>query len=208
MAGYTAGALDGETNSGGNDIFLTKYDASGARQWTRLSGTAGGDESGWAAVAVYGSDSIYVTGYTSGALDGETNAGGSDIFLMKYNSSGTKQWTRLLGTASSDVGWSVAVDGSGNVYVAGTTEGDLDGQTNSGGTYDTFLTKYNSSGTKQWTRLLGNGTELLTPTPWPSTAAATSSSQATPGGPSTVRAMPACWTSTLPSTTPRGLASG
>ena len=159
VAGYTAGALDGETNSGGNDIFLTKYDASGARQWTRLSGTAGGDESGWAAVAVYGSDSIYVTGYTSGALDGETSAGGSDIFLMKYNSSGTKQWTRLLGTASSDVGWGVAVDGSGNVYVAGTTEGDLDGQTHSGGTYDTFLTKYNSSGTKQWTRLLGNGTE-------------------------------------------------
>ena len=159
VAGYTAGALDGETNSGGNDIYLTKYDASGARQWTRLSGTAGGDESGWAAVAVYGSDSIYVTGYTSGALDGEISAGGSDIFLMKYNSSGTKQWTRLLGTASSDVGWGVAVDGSGNVYVAGTTEGDLDGQTHSGGTYDTFLTKYNSSGTKQWTRLLGNGTE-------------------------------------------------
>jgi fibronectin type 3 domain-containing protein len=159
VAGYTAGALDGETNSGGNDIFLTKYDASGARQWTRLSGTAGGDESGWAAVAVYGSDSIYVTGYTSGNLDGETNAGGSDIFLMKYNSSGTKQWTRLLGTASSDVGWGVAVDGSGNVYVAGTTEGALDGQTHSGGTNDTFLTKYNSSGTKQWTRLLGNGTE-------------------------------------------------
>jgi chitodextrinase len=159
VAGYTAGALDGETNSGGNDIYLTKYDASGARQWTRLSGTAGGDESGWAAVAVYGTDSIYVTGYTSGALDGETSAGGSDIFLMKYNSSGTKQWTRLLGTASDDVGWGVAVDGSGNVYVAGTTEGNLDGQTHSGGTYDTFLTKYNASGTKQWTRLLGNGTE-------------------------------------------------
>jgi chitodextrinase len=159
VAGRTAGNLDGESNAGGDDVFLVKFDSSGTRQWTRLSGTAGGDDAGWSAVAVDGSGNVYVTGYTTGDLDGETNAGGSDIFLMKYNSSGTKQWTRLLGTASSDAGYGVAVDGSGNVYVTGTTEGALDGQTHSGGTYDTFLTKYNASGTKQWTRLLGNGTE-------------------------------------------------
>jgi len=157
VAGYTAGNLDGETNSGGNDIFLTKYDASGARQWTRLSGTAVGDEAGWGAVAVDGSGNIYVTGYTSGNLDGETNAGGSDAVLIHYNSSGTKQWTRLLGTAVSDSAWAVAVDGSGNVYISGFTDGNLGGETNSGGT-DAFLAKYNSSGTLQWTRLLGNAT--------------------------------------------------
>ena len=56
-----------------------------------------GDESGWDAVAVDGSGNIYVTGYTSGDLDGETNAGGSDTVLIKYNSSGTKQWTRCWG---------------------------------------------------------------------------------------------------------------
>jgi len=161
VAGYTNGDLDGEANAnpGTSDIFLTKYNSAGTRQWTRLAGTTGSDQSGWAAVAVYGSDSIYITGYASGNLDGETNAGGADIVLMKYNSSGTRQWTRLLGTASDDVGYGVAVDGSGNVYVSGTTEGALDGQTHSGGTYDTFLVKYNSSGTRQWTRLLGNGTE-------------------------------------------------
>jgi len=75
VAGYTAGNLDGETNNGGDDIFLTKYDSSGARQWTRLSGTAVADASGWSAVAVDGSGNIYVTGYTSGNLDGETNGG-------------------------------------------------------------------------------------------------------------------------------------
>ncbi|MBP8695902.1 MAG: SBBP repeat-containing protein [Syntrophobacterales bacterium] len=161
VAGYTAGHLDGEVNAnpGTNDIFLTKYDASGARQWTRLSGTAGEDEAGWSAVAVDASGNVYVTGWTAGDLDGETNAGGSDIFLMKYNSSGAKQWTRLLGTTAEDAGWGVAVDGSGNIYVSGTTRGNLDGETHSGGTYDTFLAKYNSSGTRQWTRLLGNGTE-------------------------------------------------
>ena len=157
VAGYTAGALDGETNNGGDDIFLTKYNSAGTRQWTRLSGTSGSDQSGWGAVAVDGSGNIYVVGNTSGDLDGETNAGGSDAVLIKYNSSGTKQWTRLLGTAVSDSAWAVAVDGSGNIFISGFTDGNLGGETNSGGT-DAFLAKYNSSGTLQWTRLLGNAT--------------------------------------------------
>ena len=37
------------------------------------------------------SGNIYVTGKTGGGLDGNTSSGGSDIFLVKYNSSGTKQ---------------------------------------------------------------------------------------------------------------------
>ena len=154
VAGYTAGALDGETNSGGDDIYLTKYNSAGTRQWTRLAGTTGSDQSGWGAVAVDGSGNSYVTGYTSGNLDGETNAGGSDAVLIKYDSSGSKLWTRLLGTAGSDSAWAVAVDGSGNIYISGFTDGNLGGETNSGGT-DAFLAKYNSSGTLQWTRLLG-----------------------------------------------------
>ena len=157
VAGYTAGALDGETNNGGDDIFLTKYNSAGTRQWTRLSGTSGSDQSGWGAVAVDGSGNIYVVGNTSGDLDGETNAGGSDAVLIKYNSSGTKQWTRLLGTAVSDSAWAVAVDGGGNIFISGFTDGNLGGETNSGGT-DAFLAKYNASGTLQWTRLLGNAT--------------------------------------------------
>jgi hypothetical protein len=37
------------------------------------------------------SGSVYLTGATSQGLDGNTNAGGSDIFLMKFDSNGTKQ---------------------------------------------------------------------------------------------------------------------
>ena len=43
------------------------------------------------------SDNIYVTGYTLGELDGNTNLGGRDIFLLKYTSIGTKQWAKQLG---------------------------------------------------------------------------------------------------------------
>jgi len=105
-------------------------------------------------VSTDSSGNIYVTGYTYGGLDGNTNSGEWDIFLVKYNSSGTKQWTKQLGTSSSDSGNGVTTDSSGNIYVTGYTRGGLDGNTNSG-SYDIFLVKYNSSGTKQWTKQLG-----------------------------------------------------
>ena len=89
-----------------------------------------------------------MTGYTSGDLDGNTNSGSFDIFLVKYNSSGTKQWTKQLGTSSVDKGRGVTTDSSDNIYVTGGTDGDLDGNTNSG-SVDIFLVKYNSDGVKQ-----------------------------------------------------------
>ena len=152
VTGSTEGDLDGNTNSGGQDIFLVKYDSSGTKQWTKQLGTSGNDY-GWS-VTTDTSGNIYVTGGTSGGLDGNTSSGESDIFLVKYDSSGTKQWTKQLGTSSNDYGYGVTTDSSGNIYVTGWTYGGLDGNTSSG--YDDiFLVKYDSSGTKQWTKQLG-----------------------------------------------------
>jgi len=153
VTGYTTGGLDGNTNSGGKDIFLVKYNSSGTKRWTKQLGTSSGDESGQG-VTTDSLDNIYVTGDTLGDLDGNISSGYSDIFLVKYNSSGTKQWTKQLGTSSGDEGNGVSTDLSDNIYVFGTTYGGLDGNTNSGGR-DIFLVKYNSSGTKQWTKQLG-----------------------------------------------------
>jgi chitodextrinase len=140
VSGYTTGNLDGQTNAGGEDIFLVKYDSTGARQWTRLSGTAGNDRG--ESVAVHNvTGNVYVTGTTAGSLDGQAYSGSGDVYLMKYNSSGTKQWTRLLGTTAIDNAFSVAVDSNENVYVTGSTNGNLGGQTSSGGT-DAFVARY------------------------------------------------------------------
>jgi len=167
VTGYTYGDLDGNTSSGGQDIFLVKYNSSGTKQWTKQLGSSGWD---WGnGVTTDSSGNIYVTGYTNGGLDGNTNSGYGDIFLVKYNSSGTKQWTKQLGTSSSDSGNGVTTDSSGNIYVTGSTGGGLDGNTNYGNDCsvppgfwnsinncsDIFLVKYNSSGTKQWTKQLG-----------------------------------------------------
>jgi len=152
VTGYTLGELDGNTNSGGRDIFLLKYTSIGTKQWTKQLGTFSIDSGN--GVTTDSSGNIYVTGDTLGDLDGNTNSGGEDIFLIKYNSSGTKQWTKQLGTSSTDIGIGVTTDSSGNIYVTGYTLGDLDGNTSSGGD-DIFLVKYDSSGTKQWTKQLG-----------------------------------------------------
>ena len=56
-------------------------------------------------VATDSSANVYVTGYTEGGLDGNTSAGSADIFVLKYNSSGTKQWTNQIGTAGNDIAY-------------------------------------------------------------------------------------------------------
>ena len=152
VTGSTSGGLDGNTSSGGSDIFVVKYNSSGTKQWTQQFGTSSG-EVGYG-VTVDSLDNIYVTGEAEGGLDGNTNSGSNDIFLVKYNSGGTKQWTKQLGTSSNDKGLDVAVDSSNNIYVSGYTVGDLDNNTNFGDK-DAFVVKYNSSGDKQWTNLLG-----------------------------------------------------
>ncbi len=152
ITGFTNANLDGNTNQGSADIFLTKYDTAGTRIWTRQLGTSGSDQ-GWG-VGTDSAGNIYVTGCTFGNLDGNTNQGSGDIFLIKYDTSGTRIWTKQLGTTVDDAGLGVAVDPADNIYVTGYTFGNLDGNINQGW-YDIFLIKYDTSGTKHWTRQLG-----------------------------------------------------
>ena len=153
VTGFTYQHLDGNTSAGNADLFVVKYNSSGKKQWTKQLGTSKHDRA--RGVATDSSGNVYVTGDTYGGLDGNTNAGSNDLFVVKYNSSGTKQWTKQMGTSSTDSANGVAADSSGNVYVAGGTYGGLDGNTNAGNS-DLFVVKYNSSGTKQWTKQMGS----------------------------------------------------
>jgi uncharacterized delta-60 repeat protein len=149
LTGFTSGGLEG-VNSGGNDIFLVKYSSDGIKQWIEQFGSSG-DDSGLG-IRVDSKDNVYVTGFTEGGLDGNTNSGKQDIFLAKFNASGFKLWTKQLGTPLYDSANGLAIDSSDNIYVTGYTQGNL--YTYSGGK-DVFLVKFNSSGTKQWTRQFG-----------------------------------------------------
>jgi uncharacterized delta-60 repeat protein len=159
VSGLTTGNLDGQTNSGGNyDGFVTKYNPDGTKVWTKLLGTSGDDEA--IALTIGNDGAIYVSGITDGNLDGQTNSGGyGDGFITKYNPDGTKVWTKLLGTSGYDYAIALTTGNDGAIYVSGETNGNLDGQTYSGGTFDGFITKYNPDGTKVWTKLLGTSND-------------------------------------------------
>ena len=149
VSGYTEGSLEG-INAGSVDAFLTKFDSSGTEVWTQQIGTADVDYS--FSVAVDSSGNSYITGSTRGVLEG-TNAGSDDAFLTKFDSVGNEVWTQQIGTVSRDIIYSVAVDSSGNAFISGRTDGDLEG-TNAGSP-DAFLTKFDSSGNEVWTRQIG-----------------------------------------------------
>jgi hypothetical protein len=150
VTGYTDKALDGQTLLGTLDFFITKYNASGTRLWTVEDGASGAN-AGSAAITVDSSGNVYVAGSTNTAIDGQTLHGGVDLYITKYNSSGTRQWTVEDGaTGALTAGYGIALDSLANVYVTGSTTKAIDGQTLLG-SQDFFITKYNSSGTRQWT---------------------------------------------------------
>ena len=73
----------------------------------------------------------------------------ANLIVMEINS----RWTKLLGSSNDDESWGITAN-DGSIYITGATEGNLNGKANNGG-FDVFISKFNSDGNKEWTRLLG-----------------------------------------------------
>eukprot|EP00053_Salpingoeca_punica_P020724 m.212262 g.212262 ORF g.212262 m.212262 type:complete len:485 (-) comp19943_c0_seq1:337-1791(-) len=158
VAGFTNSAtLNGSTSAGSTDAFIAKYDNNGSRLWVRLLGSNTSDVV--FSVATDSTGNVFVAGHTfSASINGSnTNAGGADAFVGKYDNSGSLLWIKLLGGAGTEQGNDVATDVAGNVLVTGyTTSATLNGSTiTTIGAGDVFLAEFNSSGSLQWIRILG-----------------------------------------------------
>jgi outer membrane protein assembly factor BamB len=80
-------------------------------------------------------ESIYITGYTSGNLDGKSNKSRyGDAFIANYNSDGSKTWTQLLGFLNGGEGKGITTGSDGSIYIAG--------HTSDNGALATFIAKY------------------------------------------------------------------
>jgi DNA-binding beta-propeller fold protein YncE len=141
VAGLTAGALPDQTSAGANDAFLRKYDAAGKELWTRQFGSRKLEEVTGVAADETG---IYVAGFTSGVLPGQTGAGSSDVFVRKYDAQGKELWTRQFGTSEYDESRGIAVH-DGAIYVAGVTLGTVPGQS-ALGLYDAIVVRLRADG--------------------------------------------------------------
>jgi hypothetical protein len=150
------------TNAGDYDMFLVKYDATGNVVWAKSAGGSALDGALSFAVDAYGN--AYVAGYYESPtlIFGSTtltNAGSGDIFLVKYNASGNVVWAKSAGGTGLDEAMSIAVDASGNTYVAGyfSSYTLLFGSTTltSLGSEDIFLAKYDVNGNVVWAKKAG-----------------------------------------------------
>lgn len=133
VAGWTIGALKGQTSSGGRDIFIAKFDGAGTRQWLKQIGSPKDDR---AQDIVFDShnDQVVLVGGTDGNLLSNTSNGGEDAFVARFDRDGNTVGSRLLGSGRDDTANAAAVDPkTGDIFVAGWSEGDFDGQTNRGG---------------------------------------------------------------------------
>jgi hypothetical protein len=169
-------SIQGSPRSNNSDsAVLVKYDSNGIAQWART--VSGGDQSRFYSVAVDVSGNVYVVGtqdgtsiYTYGhgvRVQGMSPLGiGTNAVLVKYDSNGVAQWARTPSGGGDTVTagrtsrlFSLSVDSSGNVYVAGQQWGtdifnwgnevSIQG-TNAAG--NAVLVKYNSDGIAHWAR--------------------------------------------------------
>jgi hypothetical protein len=149
VSGKTNGMLDGK-NRGYNDGFITKIDSLGNTVWTRQFGSEGDEDIQWSAIDNKGC--VYITGSTTGVLDSR-NFGKEDIFVVKYNPAGNLEWTRQLGTDSTDVAKGIYADNNGGIYLTGMTGGKL-GQLSYGKT-DCIIIKLHDNGNQIFTYQFG-----------------------------------------------------
>ncbi len=159
-------------SAGGSDIFISKLDGAGNYVWAKRTGGTGIDVGNLITVDA---GNVYTTGYFYSTVDfnpgaGVSNlvsAGGSDIFICKLDAAGNFVWAKNMGGSINDISYSIAVDGSGNVYSTGYFQATADfdpgaatATLTSAGSFDIFISKLDVAGNYVWAKnMSGASTE-------------------------------------------------
>ena len=143
------------------EIYLAKYSNSGIIQWQKHFG---GNKPDYAnAIVCDGSGNVFITGeFTSTSISFGSNSitNGSatnerNRYLAKFDNSGNSVWAKGLSkiTAFSN---DLAIDGNGNLYVAGSVKDTTIFMQNAG-IFDAVIYKLNNNGQIQWIASAGDG---------------------------------------------------
>ena len=166
------GGSIGELSSfgGGQDILMVRIDNNNLPAGCVYAAGGSGNDRGLS-VTVDSNENIYVTGIFRNTATfnrhplGQTavtatSQGGSDMFIVKLNSSCELQWVYTAGGSENEFGYGIDVDRFDNVYATGVFKSTVDfgggNVTASGGDFDAFTLKLNSSGVFQWVRTFGD----------------------------------------------------
>ena len=122
-----------------SDILLIKYDQSGVQQWVAEYAGAGLNNDFPNDIELDSQGNIIVGGYSYSATVE------SDFATLKFDNDGNLLWDRLFNGSAWANDWitDIALDDSGNIYVAGITAGETSND-------DYGIIKYSADGTEVW----------------------------------------------------------
>lgn len=153
------------------DVFVTKLDANGNLVWAKNMGGAFWDE-GYG-IEIDKSGNVITTGYFKGWADFDPgpgvawliyNTSDADVFISKLDASGNLVFAKQFTSSnySTTYAYDVALDATDNIYIVGGWHADTDFDPGPGyyviraqGFSDGYVTKLNSSGDFQWTKVIG-----------------------------------------------------
>ncbi len=150
------------SNSGNYDIFIAKYDPLGNLIWVKGAGNTGEDVGN--GISIDDSDNIYITGkFSSSSLSFGNytlnNAGGFDMFIVKYDELGNVLWAKSEGGVGDDFGNGITIDSLSNPIVTGYFQSDtmsLGTETLiNQGIKNIFIVKYDSMSNIVWSKGAG-----------------------------------------------------
>lgn len=143
---YTTGAFRGTvdfdpgaatftlTSSGDWDVYVSKLDANGNFLWAKRFGSSGANDDQAFSITLDASNNVYTTGYFRSTVDFDpgaatftlTSSGNRDVFINVLDASGNFIRAKKLGGPGDDVGYSIAVNGAGQIYTCGYFNGTAD----------------------------------------------------------------------------------
>jgi len=137
IAGWTA-----SYGLGSGDLWLIKVDTSGNLQWNQTDGGIYYEDGSAIIQTVDGGFAVLGSTYSFGS-------GGSDIWLVKFNSLGIAQWRKTFGGTADDYGYSLVRTSDNGFAIVGST-GSF-----GAGIYDFWLIRTDNVGEVIWNKTYG-----------------------------------------------------
>jgi hypothetical protein len=153
IVGSTNGAFT-KPNKGGVDFFVVAYNQAGTLLWQDQIGTPAEDRA--VDIRIADNNDIYLCAQTSGSLARKNN-GQEDFVVARYNRSGKRLWLGQYGSQAKETSVCMEIGEQGQVYVGGTTYGNLASEESYCGQGDAFIVKIADTGELLWERQFGSG---------------------------------------------------
>lgn len=156
------------TSEGKLDVFVQKLDADGNFMWAKSMGGID-DDKGYSVTSDVDGN-VYTTGFFNKRVD--FNPGEStfylqahyaeDIYIQKLDADGNFIWAKSMGGIGTDMGHSIVIDPTGNIYTTGFFEETVDFDPGTGvvsltseGDADIYVQKLDSDGNLLWAKQMG-----------------------------------------------------